>query len=280
MGWRINKVSVTEIIAVATLMAIAVVLQSLTGNFPIDIFTFPLNIVLVVLWIWLAVYLYNNRNTIPWVQSLLSMRATWLSLGIMVAVGIYLGVQRDPNATSWPIVVGTLFTLTHLIFITLRGWRTTNGIRWRFTLLHVGLILTLGAGFWGAPDRVQLRAMLTPERAADIAYHNNGTATKLDHAIALHALNAQYNESGMPTHFEATIEVDNKIVTLRVNRPYNRTFAEKIYLLNVDTTTDHCTGEIVREPWQWVSLFGIVMLLSGAVMLFIRGPRHAANKQC
>jgi uncharacterized membrane protein HdeD (DUF308 family) len=35
----------------------------------------------------------------------------------------------------------------------------------------------------------------------------------------------------------------------------------------------------VREPWQWFSLAGIVMLLAGTVMLFIRGPRHAANKQ-
>jgi uncharacterized membrane protein HdeD (DUF308 family) len=41
--------------------------------------------------------------------------------------------------------------------------------------------------------------------------------------------------------------------------------------------------EIVREPWQWLSMAGIVMLMAGAVMLFVRGPRnttteHATNK--
>ncbi|MBO7198558.1 MAG: cytochrome c biogenesis protein ResB [Alistipes sp.] len=247
------------------------------GDFPVDIFTFPLNVIIVALWLFVVVYLYRNRSNIAWVESMLSIRATWLSLAVMVATGIYLGLQREPNSTSWLIVTGMLFTLTHLLFITLRGLRTPQGIRWRFTLLHLGLILTLGAGFWGAPDRTQLRAILTDERPTEIAYHINGTATKLNHAITLRGLNAEYNESGMPTYFDATIEIDNKEATIKVNHPYNRTLSEKIYLVSVDAKASYCIVEIVREPWQWVSLAGIVMLLSGAVMLFIRGPRHQAN---
>ncbi|MBQ2240352.1 MAG: hypothetical protein II322_05970, partial [Alistipes sp.] len=57
------------------------------------------------------------------------------------------------------------------------------------------------------------------------------------------------------------------------------TFGEKIYLVSIDPQGAYCVVEIVREPWQWASLAGIVMLLAGAVMLFIRGPRHTANKQ-
>lgn len=279
MGWRINKLSGIEVGIAAILVATALLLQSLTGDFPVDIFTFPLNVIVMVLWLLLVGYLYNNRSNYTWVKSLLSMRATLLSLGVMVATGIYLGLQREPNATAWPIVIGILFTLTHLLFITMRGWRTSGGVRWRFTLLHMGLILVLGAGFWGAPDRVQLRAILSKEHPAEVAYHTNGTATRLDHAIALHDLNAQYNEEGMPMHFDATIEVDNKEVTLRVNHPYNRTIGEKIYLVSIDSQSSYCIVEIVREPWQWVSLAGIALLLMGAVMLFIRGPRQAANRQ-
>ena len=274
-----NKIVLVESVIVAVTAVITTLLQLLTGNFPVDIFTFPLNIILIVLWVATIGYLYRNRNNIPWVESMLSMRATWLSLAIMVIIGIYLGLQREPNSTSWPVVAGILFTLTHLLFITLRGWRTPNGIRWRFTLLHAGLIVVLGAGFWGAPDRVQLRAILTTEQPTEIAYHTNGTATKLDHAITLHSLNAKYSDSGIPTHFDATIEVDNEDVTLRVNHPHNRTLGEKIYLVSIDPKASYCIVEIVREPWQWVSLSGIVMLLAGAMMLFIRGPRHTANKQ-
>lgn len=275
----INKIVVCECAVIAAIVVIATTLQLMTGDFPVDIFTFPLNVIIVALWLFVVVYLYRNRSNIAWVESMLSIRATWFSLAIMVATGIYLGLQREPNSTLWLIVAGMLFTLTHLLFITLRGWRTPQGIRWRFTLLHLGLILSLGAGFWGAPDRTQLRAILTDERATEIAYHTNGTATKLNHAITLRGLNAEYNESGMPTYFDATIEVDNKEATIKVNHPYNRTLSEKIYLVSVDAKASYCIVEIVREPWQWVSLAGIVMLLSGAVILFIRGPRHAANKQ-
>ena len=283
MSAKISKVTLYEFVTVATAIATALLLQCFTGNFPLDIFAFPLNFVTIALWLLFVGYIYTNRNNLPWAQSLLSMRATWLSLGIMAATGIYLGLQSEPNATSWLVVLGILFTLTHLALITLRGWRTTKGIRWRFTLLHAGLILALGAGFWGAPDRVQLRTALMPKQPAELAYHLNGTATKLDHALTLHDLVAEYNESSMPTHFEAKIEVDNEMVTLCVNHPYNRTLGEKTYLVSVaNNPTDgapYCIVEIVREPWQWLSLAGIVMLLAGAVMLFIRGPRHTTHRE-
>lgn len=281
MGYFFNKIVAFECALIAITVAITALLQLTIGDFPVDIFSFPLNVIIAALWLFVVVYLYRNRSNIAWVESMLSMRATWLSLAIMVAIGIYLGLQREPNATSWPVVVGILFTLTHLLLITLRGWRTPKGIRWRFTLLHAGLILALGAGFWGAPDRVQLRTALTLEQPTDLAYHLDGTATRLDHTLTLHNLTAEYNASGTPAHFEADVYVDNEIVTLRVNHPYNRNLGEKIYLVSVgnnpENTTPYCIVEIVREPWQWFSLAGIMMLLAGAVMLLIRGPRHQAN---
>ena len=279
----VSKTSVIESVAVAAVVAIALILQSTVGDVPLAIFAFPLNIAIIALWLAIVGVLYKNRSNLAVSKSLLSIRATWLSLGSMVATGIYLGLEREPSSTSWLVVAGILFTLTHLLLITLRGWRTPGGIRWRFTLLHVGLILALGAGFWGAPDREQLRVALVENRPTETAYHINSTATRLDHAITLRGLNAEYNESGMPTYFDATLEIENELVTLRVNHPYNKTFSEKIYLVSVGQSPDngspYCVVEIVREPWQWLSLTGIVLLLAGAVMLFIRGPRHAANKQ-
>lgn len=274
-----KKVVVFESIAVAAVVATALLLQLLVGNFPLDIFAFPLNIVAMALWVAVAFIIYKNRATSTLAQSLLSMRATWLSLGTMVAIGLYLGLQSDPNSTAWLVVVGILFTLTHLLLITIRGWRTPCGIRWRFTLLHAGLIIALGAGFWGAPDRVQLRTMVTPMKPTTHAYHLDGTMTKIDYELQLRELDAKYNESGMPTHFSATIAVDNKDVTLYVNHPYNRTISEKIYLVSVNAQGSYCVVEIVREPWQWASLAGIILLLVGAFMLFLRGPRHTANRE-
>ena len=277
MGAMKYKAFVTEAICVAATVATALILQYFIGNFPVEIFAFPLNIVTMALWGVVAYSLYKNRENSAIAKSLLSVRATWLSLGSMAATGIYLGLQREPNSTSWLVVVGILFTLTHLLLITMRGWRTSQGIRWRFTLLHAGLIIALGAGFWGAPDRVQLRTILPIESTIMHAYHLDGTMTNLDYALHLRDLDAEYNENGIPTHFEATVSIDNKDVTLRVNHPYNRTFSEKLYLVSIGNDASHCVVEIVREPWQWASLAGIVLLLAGAMMLFLRGPRHAAN---
>lgn len=278
-----SKTSVIESIAVAIIVAISLLLQYTIGDFPLDIFAFPLNIVVLTLWFVVVYMLYSNRNSLAIAQSLLSIRATWLALGSMVATGIYLGLEREPSSTSWLVVVGILFTITHLLLITLRGWRTPKGIRWRFTLLHIGLIVALSAGFWGSPDRVQLRTRLTNEKPTTHAYHLDGTMTNLDYTMTLRKCDAEYNEMGMPTHFEAMITVDNEDITLRVNHPYNRTLGEKIYLVSIgqspESGTLYCIVEIVREPWQWLSLAGIVMLLAGAVMLFVRGPRHAANRQ-
>ena len=150
MGADNRKVVVTECIVVAAVVAAALVLQLFTGSFPLEIFAFPLNVITLALWVVAAYILYKTRDTSALAKSLLSIRATWLALGSMVAIGLYLGLQRNPNSTSWLVVVGILFALTHLLLITMRGWRTPKGIRWRFTLLHAGLIIALGAGFWGA----------------------------------------------------------------------------------------------------------------------------------
>ena len=278
MGVKERKVVVTEIVVVAVVVAIAMLLQALVGSFPTDIFTFPLNIICMALWLVACYLLYKHRETSALAQSLLSTRATWLSLAAMVATGLYLGLQSQPNSTAWPIVLGILFTLTHLLLITMRGWRTAKGIRWRFTLLHAGLIIALGAGFWGSPDRVQLRTMLQ-DKPVNHAYHLDSTLTNLDYTMQLEECNTEYNTSGMPTHFEAKVRIDNEIVTLKVNHPYNRTFGEKIYLVSINQEHGYCIVEIVREPWQWASLAGIILILAGAVMLFIRGPRHMANKK-
>lgn len=278
MGVKERKVVVTEIVVVAVVVAIATLLQALVGSFPTDIFTFPLNIICMALWLVACYLLYKHRETSALAQSLLSTRATWLSLAAMVATGLYLGLQSQPNSTAWPIVLGILFTLTHLLLITMRGWRTAKGIRWRFTLLHAGLIIALGAGFWGSPDRVQLRTMLQ-DKPVNHAYHLDSTLTNLDYTMQLEECNTEYNTSGMPTHFEAKVRIDNEIVTLKVNHPYNRTFGEKIYLVSINQEHGYCIVEIVREPWQWASLAGIILILAGAVMLFIRGPRHMANKK-
>lgn len=262
-------------IALLLLAVLSLVLDVTVGNFPYHIFAFPLNILTIILWLILIVRAYRNRTSSRLAQLMLSRGATWLALSLMALIGIVLGLQRVPATTSWCVVVAILFVLTHLSFVILRGWRNRDGIRLRFILTHLGLWLALGAGFWGAPDREQLRVAVDGNAASE-AYTMEGAVRRLPYELRLVELAVERNDEGVATNYEARVAIDDNEVVLRVNHPYDYSLSEKIYLASVSKDVDggdYAIIEIVDEPWQWLSAVGIVMLILGGVLLFIRGPR-------
>ena len=255
-------------------VALSFLLERCLGCFPVGIFRFPLNMLVLALWMVLMTMMYRGRGHSACARFMLSREATWLALGMMVAIGITLGLQREPSSTAWPVVASLLFVQSHLLLVILRGWRNKGGIRWRFCLTHIGLLLALGAGFWGAPDREQLRAPVQRYPSND-AYTMEGEERRLPYTLELKDFSIEEAENGTPTHYEAQVMVDGTMVTLRVNHPYARTISEKIYLVSFSTSPRgerYAIVEIVSEPWQWLSAAGIIMLLAGAMLLFIQGP--------
>ena len=267
-----------ELIGFVVVAALSLLLEATIGSFPCQLFAFPLNILTLLLWLILIAYLYGKRKESRVAKFMLSRGATWLSLSIMALIGVVLGLQRTPSSTAWPVVVAILFVLTHLAFVILRGWRNVYGIRFRFILTHVGLWLALGAGFWGAPDREQLRVAVEVN-ATDQAYTMEGAVRRLSYELRLEELTIEHNDKGVATNYEARVAIDDKVVSLRVNHPYNTSLAQKVYLVSVSNPKEgeYAVIEIVNEPWQWLSAVGIVMLILGGVLLFIRGPRKTVN---
>lgn len=275
---RVGDIGIFTVVATA---AITLILDGWVGAFPVELFRFPLNILTMALWLVLLVYLYRNHKSSSLARALLSPEATYLSLFILATIGIALGLELRPSTTAWPVVVGLLFILSHTTLVIMRGWRDSRGIRWRFSITHIGLWLALSAGFWGAPDREQLRMAITTEPTNE-AYTMDGALRVLPYDVTLLESRIEHSPQGTPTHYEATIAIEGKTVSLRVNHPYNRTMAQKIYLVNFGTTTSgerYAVVEIVDEPWQWITASGVVMLLVGAVLLFARGPRKRGVQQ-
>ena len=259
---------------VGVVVALSFIVEACLGSFPVGIFRFPLNLLALALWVVLMTMIYRDRARNACARFMLSREATWLSLGMVVAIGITLGLERKPSSTAWPTVCSLLFVLSHLLLVILRGWRNGKGIRWRFCLTHIGLFLALGAGFWGAPDREQLR---TPVHRypSNEAYTMEGEERRLPYTLELKDFIIEQSENGTPTHYEAQVMVDGTVVTLRVNHPYAQTISEKIYLVSFSTSPSgerYAIVEIVNEPWQWLSAAGIIMLIAGAMLLFIQGP--------
>ena len=103
-----------------------------------------------------------------------------------------------------------------------------------------------------------------------------GEPRRLSYTLELKDYSIEHSEDGTPTHYEAQLMVDDTMVTLKVNHPYARTISEKIYLVSFSTSPSgewYAIVEIVSEPWQWLSAIGILMLIAGAMLLFIQGPR-------
>lgn len=273
-----KKIIIYELLVISILAITSFIIQHLAGDIPVELFSFPLNILTIALWLVILGWLYRARERSQCAQSLLSMRATILSLALMVVLGVLFGIQHSPQTTSWPAAAALLFILSHLVLVTLRGLRDGRGkLRTRFILNHLGLILALGAGFWGAADREELRVIVERDVATNVAYTRNHNKSILGYEMTMTDFSIEYFDTGTPSSFEAKVIVDGEEVTLRVNHPYNRTLSETLYLMSYDAERTnearYCIVEIVREPWRWLTVAGIAMLIAGAVLMFVQSKR-------
>ena len=133
--------------------------------FPSEFFAFPLNLIFLVVWVVGCVLLWVHCRKTLLVRFFLSPEATFISIGLFAVLCLAIGFTGLRSlAGSWIFVIVSLLLQTVLLFVIMRGWRrpTATGarlgaIRWRFLLLHVGLLVAVGSAFWGAPDVQTLR---------------------------------------------------------------------------------------------------------------------------
>lgn len=233
--------------------------------------TFPKNIIFAAIWIAILVYMYCKKRESGFTRFMLSSRAVTGSF-IAIVLGT-LGIAFIPSfSTSVVFILVLLFVLSNLSFVILRGYRDKNGIRLRFLLNHVGLWLALFAGFIGAADTMDVSVRVFRDAPTNEAFHKNGEHTFLDYKLMLHDFKVEYLDNGAPANYEATVIINRDTALLKVNHPYARTAFEDIYLTGYDADsgndTPYCTVQIVRDPWKYPMLTGIVMMMCGSVLLF------------
>lgn len=252
-------------------------------------FVFPLNFLLAVLWIVAVYFLYRKLPRSPFVKFMLSPIATIASLGIFAAACVFIGLTGNREfVSSWLFATVIFSLLTVLLFVVMRGWKRqrpdgTILVRWRFILLHVGLLIALGSGFWGAPDSQTLRLQVSEGLPVKEAYMMNGESVWLPYEISLKSLEIDTWENGVPSYTGADIVIDGKAVTVSVNHPYSNKLGEDIYItaygVDDEGQIPYCILQIVREPWKYGMVVGILMLLAGALLLFLNGPQRTIVKE-
>jgi hypothetical protein len=276
-------------IILLVILASAFALQIVTGGFPVEFFEFPLNVVILILWLIGVLWLWSSRRKSLLVSFLLSPSATFSSVLMLIAACLYMGFTGSRSfSSSWIFVLLIIYLQTVLLFVILRGWReaTPTGarlgpVRVRFLLLHLGMLIAMTSAFWGSPDSRTLRMKVTEGISTNEAYAMDGAPEFLDYEVELKDFNLQTYDNDMPSDFSAVIAAAGKTTTLRVNHPFRVGFGEQIYLSSYDAEagpeSDYCILQIVQEPWKGMTLAGMVMMLAGALLLFIAGPRKRYN---
>lgn len=277
------------VIVLIIILASAFVLQILTGGFPIAFFAFPLNLICALIWASAVLWLWKDMRRSLFVSFMLSPSASISSIILLLVCCLVVGLTGMRwIVQSWVFITVLLYFQTVLAFVLLRGWRaaTPTGarlgpIRWRFVLLHLGLLVTVSSAFWGAPDSQTCRMKAVQGVPTAEAFLMDGTPAWLEYEIELKDFNIEKYESDVPSDFSAHVLVDGESITLRVNHPYKARYGEHVYLSGYDVAagagSEYCILQIVRETWRPWCMAGILMMLAGAFMLFIGGPRRNNN---
>lgn len=268
-------------------LVLALAVQFLAGPFPASLFAFPLNLILLILWLALLVFAWKGLRKSYFVRFMLSPGATFFAVGLFLAVTLAIGITGYRWITgTWPFVAFMLYFQSVLVFIILRGWRapTATGarlgaIRWRFLFLHVGLLTAVASAFWGAPDTETLRTQAYRQIPVTEAYTEDGSIEWIGYEMVLEDFSVSYGTDGIPSDYEAVVRIDGEDVVLKVNHPHSVRFGEDVYLSGYDTRSqEYCVLQIVKEPSRYVTIAGIVMMLAGAFLLFAGGPRRKRNE--
>ena len=267
-------------------LVVSLVLQMFLGNFPAYVMAFPLNLIVPLLWFGLMFRLWKKNSKSMFVRFMLSPGATFWSIFLFIDACIIIGLTGERSYTeSWTFIFILLFLQTVLFFVTLRGFRQQTpagaclgAIRWRFILNHAGLLLALGAGFWGSADSETLRVRAVEGEVVKEAIIPGVGHVGMKHEIVLEDFILERYENGVPSMFEAKLKVNGEKVDLRVNHPYTLSFGETLYLSGYDVSagdeSNWCVMQIVKEPWRYWAFAGIIMMLAGAFLLFLQGPER------
>lgn len=287
-----------RLLFVTIYLLLAMLLQITTGNFPLLFFTFPLNVIFAAIWICLLVRLYMEGNQLPFTRFLSSSHTSILSILLLIGGSLVIGLfpqLSDAEAasksgivaalgcynfmTSWIFVAILLLLLSNLGMVIIHAFCHRKKAKKRFLLNHIGLWLALFAGFFGSSDVQIVRIPLTAGQPTREAYAMNGNLYYLDYELELHSFHVDYYPNGMPSRFAADVRIGNEHTVLEVNHPYNYRFGEDIYLTGYDTrkknNSQYCVLQVVYQPWKYIIVAGILMMLAGAVLLFVNGPKRA-----
>lgn len=276
---------------------LAILLQVIAGNIPLSYFAFPLNVIFAAIWLFLLWKLYIESQKSSITTFLISSKTSILCIILIIIGSLVIGLfpqlsdieaqlRTDIPAllgcynfmTSWIFIAILFLFLSNLGLVIIHAFYHRIQSKRRFLLNHIGLWLALFAGFVGSADMQTLRIPLYTGTPAREAYDMSGVAYYLDYELELKKFEVEYYPNGIPSRFTANVRIEDEQRILEVNHPYSYRLGEDIYLTGYDVqntaNSRYCVLQVVRQPWKYIIVAGILMMLAGAFLLFINGSKH------
>ena len=267
------------------ILIIAAILQLILGNIPIHLFYFPINAILLIALVLGIVMLPTqpkNRLAVAMTQ-FGTKKGALTTITILLLNVIVLGLAPQYYSPSSWLFVASMILLLLSLGLTIKK-RILSGIKlktWRdtaFVLAHVGLWIALTAGLFGVADSVSLRL-----KAFMNVPTNRAVLTQTDKDGIHHPYILPFNitantftidkADGHPIRYSASIttltqdSTASDLVT-RTNAPASYKGYD-IYLTDYDAShedkPEFIVLEITRQPWRYITLTGILMLILGCI---------------
>ncbi|MDD2559279.1 MAG: cytochrome c biogenesis protein ResB [Bacteroidales bacterium] len=156
-----------------------------------------------------------------------------------------------------------------------------------FVLNHLGLWLAVLAGFLGSSDEIRSKMIIDRHELINVAYKQPNGKHFLPFYLGLKDFKIQYHSSGEIIDYRAELwmteskESAGTTASLRVNHPL-RYKTYDIYLSTYDVEkgeeSEYVVLLLIRQPWKKLMYSGIIMMVLGALFLFISTARNLKKK--
>lgn len=276
------------------LLLLGLLLQATLGPFPWALLARPINLILLAGFLALLGIMYALRHKVylfTWMMHLqAAVPALCYALGLTILMGLV--AQREEGGgipwlsqmlDFWPFVLAYTWMMLILGLASLNRLLHFKLKEIPFLLNHVGLFLALVCGTLGAADTQRVHMTTREGETQWLAEDEAGNVQELDIAIELHDFIMEEfpmqpgAKMRVPKRFASEVTVHSKAgkdiqAVIEVNKPL-KVEGWKIYQYDYDSEagveSQISIFEMVRDPWQPFVLTGILMMLAGALCLFL-----------
>lgn len=188
------------------LITLSLLLQFIFGNFPLDAFRFPINMLVIAELFVMSIILhifFNKKSVIQYLSSSYAALSSISLFAVLVIIMVLIPQDINHNGLikisgfgkithSWLYVFSTFYIIICLGMVTVRRLLPLNLKNIFFFINHFGLWIVLAAASLGQADKVRINITVPEEELIWYGYTENDQYFEPNFAIKLNKFNIEF----------------------------------------------------------------------------------------